>query len=140
MIQMGGEFSVIMLIDGREDDIDKLSNNCSCWDDLADLHISLKKTSLQERKVEGLPYLIKTLSLNTPGIVHAVTTLIQAKGVSILELDSDTSAAPFTGSPMFSMRIEVIIPTVKLVDVLREELHEVGQELNIEIQLSPLTG
>ncbi len=140
MISMGGEFAVIMLIDGSEEAIDKLSDDCECWKELEDLHVSLKKTNPARKELTGLPYLIKTLSLNTPGIVHAVTNLLRDKGLSICELETDTSSAPFTGSPMFSMKIEFIAESVKTVDELREELHEIGQEANIDIQLMPLSS
>ncbi|NQT60829.1 MAG: hypothetical protein HQ557_17815 [Bacteroidetes bacterium] len=138
MINLGGEFAVIMLLDGSENDINQLVDNSNCWKGLEDLHITLKKTTPSHTKKTGIPYLIKTLSLNTPGIVHAVTNLLQEKGLSIIELETDTSAAPFTGSPMFSMHIEFITESMGLIDQLREDLHEIGHEADIDIQLIPL--
>ncbi len=140
MISLGGDFSVIMLIDGRESDIDTLLDDCECWKELDDLHIDLRRTRPAPQQQEGIPYQIKTLSLNTPGVVFAITNLLQSKGISIHELDTDTSAAPFTGSPMFRMRIEFVARSVGVVDELREELHQIGHDSNIDIQLIPLSG
>ncbi len=138
MVNMGGEFAVIMLLDGSEKDIIQLVDTRECWNGLEDLHITLKKTTPSHTRKKGIPYLIKTLSLNTPGIVHAVTNLLQEKGLSIVELETDTSAAPFTGSPMFSMRIEFIAQSMGLIDQLREALRKIGHDADIDIQLLPL--
>lgn len=139
MVNLGGEFAVIMLLDGSESDISQLVDNSECWKGLEALHITLKKIIPTHTPKKGIPYLIKTLSLNTPGIVHAITNLLQEKGLSIVELETDTSSAPFTGSPMFSMRIEFIAESMGLIDQLREDLHEIGHEADIDIQLIPFT-
>jgi glycine cleavage system transcriptional repressor len=137
MISMGGEFAVIMLIDGSEQQIDALCDDTECWKGLEDLHVSLKRTRPpRQEQTAGLPYTIKTLSQNTPGIVHAVTDLLRRRGLSILELETNVTPAPFTGSPMFAMKIELTASTVSEAEELRDELHRIGQEENIDIHLS----
>ena len=44
MINIGGEFAVIMLIDGAENTINQLVENKDVWKGLGNFHISLKKT------------------------------------------------------------------------------------------------
>ena len=99
--------------------------------------MSLKETASPQADPAARPYLLDTTSLDTPGIVHAVTTLLRKHRVNILDLETDTTPAPWTGAPMFHMRARLSVPGP--VAGLREELAELETQTNLDIRLTPVT-
>lgn len=135
MILLGGEYAVIMLLDGEADRLDAMTNDKGAWDSLKGLHVTIRPTLGPARASAGDLYHIETISLNTPGVVHAVTTLLRERDINIIELESDTSSAPFTGTPLFSMRIVLRLSGEAQVEELNTALQEAGRKTNIEVHL-----
>jgi glycine cleavage system transcriptional repressor len=83
--------------------------------------------------------MIESVSLDTPGIVHAVTALLHRHGINIENLETDTTAAPWTGAPMFVMRGRISVPPEISLATLREEIETLETEQNLDIRLTPVT-
>lgn len=139
MMLLGGEYAVIMLLDGEADRLNAMTKDTTAWDSLQGLHITIRPTKGPARTASGDLYHIETISLNTPGVVHAVTTLLREREINIIELESDTSSAPFTGTPLFTMRVVVRLADEAQAEDLQIALLEVGRRANIEAHLRRAT-
>lgn len=84
----------------------------------------------------GRPYLLETVSLDTPGIVHTVTAALRKHGVNIESFETDTAPAPWTGAPMFRMRAHVVVgPSVEIGRLKDDLAHlEAGQDLDVRLR------
>ncbi len=134
---LGGEFAVIMLVSGNEGVGAAL--NTSLPKALAGrgMTISVRPTTLPGHAA-GIPYMIESLSLDTPGIVRAVTQALLAQAINIENLECTVASAPLSGSPMFKMRIAVnITPGTKLA-LLKSELARVAEAHDLDISVRPL--
>lgn len=129
---LGGEFAVIMLVTGPAGIAASLGARLPAAAKSLGLSITVKPTSGPAQPT-GLPYIIESVSLDTPGIVHAVTGVLHAQGVNIEELESNVVPAPLSGSPMFSMRIGINISPGARLSALREELARVAAEYDLDI-------
>jgi glycine cleavage system transcriptional repressor len=136
MSVLGGEFAVILLFSGAQADVRRLLQELPGKAGSLGLQVSLKETVPPQPDAAARPYLLETTSLDTPGIVHSVSALLRKHRVNILDLETDTTPAPWTGAPMFHMRARLSVPGA--VAGLRDELLELETQSNLDIRLSPI--
>jgi glycine cleavage system transcriptional repressor len=136
---LGGEFAVIMLVAGSAEALGKLK--ATMPDDFAakDLAVAVRLTDGPVHP-RGLPYIIESVSLDTPGIVLAITRVLRSHGINIEELESMAEAAPLSGAPLFRMRIRINITPGARLSALKEDLAKTAEEHDLDIAVKPLPG
>jgi len=139
MAVLGGEFAVILLLSGDSGDIESLIEETPKMAEPLDLHISMKETVAPKADSNLRPYMIESVSLDIPGIVHSITSLLRRHGINIEDLETDTTAAPWTGAPMFVMRVRISVPPSVSLASLREEIETLEAEQNLDVKLTPIT-
>lgn len=140
MAVLGGEFAVILLLSGRREDVKALVRDMPAQGKSLGLHITMKETAPPSTAPNARPYLLESVSLDTPGIVHSITSLLRRHGVNIHDLETDTTPAPWTGAPMFVMRARLTLPAEVPIAALREELETLESEQNLDIKLDPVSA
>ena len=138
MAVLGGEFAMICLISGSTEDIALLRKNIESTGDSLDLAITIKSTGSSESDPKARPYALESVSLDTPGIVHSITALLRRFTVNIIDLETDTAAAPWTGAPMFVMKAEITVPANVPIAELRDEIEALAEEKDLDIKLVPV--
>ena len=139
MAVLGGEFAVMLLLSGARADIEALIKDSDRIAEKLDLHIAMKPTVEPKAHPQMRPYMLESVSLDTPGIVHAITALLRRHGINIENMETDTTAAPWTGAPMFVMRGRISIPQEVSLAALREEIEALESDQNLDIKLIPVT-
>ncbi len=134
---LGGEFAVIMLVSGPAGLSASLDGSLPRALGGMGLSIAVKPT-VGPAKGKGLSYVIESVSLDTPGIVRAVTGVLKSGGINIEEMESSVQSAPLSGSPMFSMRIGITIAPGARLATLRRDLDRVAAEHDLDISLRAL--
>ncbi len=137
MALLGGEFAVIMLVTCGQEALEKLREQVSELGDRLSLQFSVRDTNPPAPQGSGRPYRIESVSLDAPGIVHAVAELLRRYGISVEDMETETAAAPWTGAPMFRMRAQIVIPAGVSVSDLRRDLLEIERERDLDITLRP---
>ncbi len=140
MAVLGGEFAMIVLVSGDKAQIDRLLRDIAANDLVRNLDVTGKVTGSHADERNGRPYRIESISLDTPGIVHAVTGLLHTGNINIDELETETSGAPFTGAPMFHMRITAMIRPEVNVSELRASLAEIASDHDLDIRVVPIVA
>ena len=137
MAILGGEFAVIMLVALAPERLDALAADMGAQEETLGLRLALKPTRRPEAPLDGRPYVLETVSLDTPGIVQSVTALLKVHAIIIEELETLTQPAPWTGAPLFRMRATLILgPSVSLPQ-LRADLAQLEAERDLDITLRP---
>ncbi len=139
MALLGGEFAVIALVSGEADQVASLLSNLDVLADKLGIAITGRPTSATVEVPSGRPYRIESASLDSPGIVHAVTALLREFSINIEELETETSGAPFTGAPMFHMRILAVVPSSVRIKDLRVRLQDISVDQDLDISILPVT-
>ena len=138
MAVLGGEFAIVLLFSGEADGVRALLEELPVRGaDLA-LNISAKETVAPKADPQSRPYLLESVSLDTPGIVHSVTSLLRRHGVNIEDLETETTPAPWTGAPLFRMRARLSVPAAASIARLREDLEDLEAQTNLDLKLSPI--
>lgn len=140
MSVLGGEFAVIMLISGDEDSIRKLITGAKTLGERFDMKIYIKETSSPQKIQQGIPYALESISMDTPGIVHVLTQYLRELSINIEDLETEKTAAPLSGTPMFHMRAHIIIPSSVNLSDFKDRLYEIEHERNLDIHLQAISG
>jgi glycine cleavage system transcriptional repressor len=138
MAVLGGEFAVIMLVSGAAENVLSLSETLPSLGSRLGLAVQCRPTREPAPTRSGRPYHLEAVSLDTPGIVHAVTAVIRGHGVNIEDLETDTAAAPWTGAPMFRMKAHLVAGPGVSIPRLREDLAKLQERHDLDISLKPV--
>jgi len=138
MAVLGGEFAVIMLVSGDSAATGRLIDEASIRGQDMKLRLDVTETTAPHAPRGGRPYTVESVSLDSPGIVHALTREIRSLGISIEDLETSSSAAPWTGAPVFRMMARVILPSSLEVVDFREHMENIAHERDLDIRLEPV--
>jgi glycine cleavage system transcriptional repressor len=138
MARLGGEFAVLMLVSLPEE---KLADLDTKVQGLMGKGFKVTTSSTIRTYAEShagwLPYQIEVLGADHEGIIHEVAQALSKRGINIESMDTETSPAPVTGTPLFSMNALVIVPPDLPVKKLEKALEDVGRRLQVDINVSP---
>lgn len=137
MVNLRGQFALIALVEGSASVLEDLKKRLTEAVPKIGLRIELSSPSAKEgiREREGVPFRLKTYSMDQPGIVHRITSYLREQGVNIEELVTRLESAPFMGTPVFTMEILMLVPKNVSVKKLRHSLEELGDELNCDVDI-----
>ncbi|MEA2711679.1 MAG: glycine cleavage system transcriptional repressor [Phycisphaerales bacterium] len=138
MINLRGEFAMMILLDVAEDAAARIAGELPGHGDRIGLRLTVTPQQARAaRPADGIPYRLKTYSMDQPGILARLTAVLRAMGVNIEELEARQDSAPFAGSPLFSTEMRLTVPRGVPLAQLRRELENVGNELNCDVDLDP---
>ena len=138
MASLGAEFAVLMLISGHWHTPTKLEKSL---DELRQTHgllITVQKTDARDDATACVPYGVDVVCLDQPGIVFQLSDFFAARRIEICELATRRYAAPHTGAPMFSVQMTVSIPGTAPIAQLRDDFHDLCEQLNLDSILEPV--
>ena len=132
MAILGGEFAVILLVNGTVTDIEQLQRTLDQQQQQLGLTIFAKPTSGRDRTSTEQRYLVEAVTLDQPGIVQRLTGFFAERNINIADVITASYAAPHTGTAMFELQMRVDIPTGTDVDALREQYLGFCEGLDID--------
>jgi glycine cleavage system transcriptional repressor len=140
MVNLRGEFSMMILIElVDEDAAAMLSRDLPSLGQSMSLRLTVSPQDPRAapKPIEGLPFVLKTYSMDQPGIVARLTAVLQKLGVNIEDLSARQESAPFAGSPLFQTEMRLTVPKTVNLNQLRAQLEQVGNDLNCDVDLDP---
>jgi glycine cleavage system transcriptional repressor len=137
MVNLRGEFAMMILVELPEDAVGRLKSDLPPLGERMGLRLTVSPQGAIAKHVQGLPYVLKTYSLDQPGIVARVTRVLREFGVNIEDLSARQESAPFAGSPLFSTEMRLTVPPEVPLGKLKQQLEAVANELNCDIDLDP---
>jgi glycine cleavage system transcriptional repressor len=138
MASLGAEFAVLMLISGHWHTPAKLEKALEALEREHSLVISIRKTGARQDTAECVPYGVDVVCLDQPGIVFHLSEFFATRNIEICELATRRYSAPHTGAPMFSVQMTVSIPAKARVGQLRDDFHDLCEQLNLDAILEPV--
>ena len=138
MVNLRGEFAMMILLEADDAAAKNMSDGLPAHGERMGLRLSVTPQHAGgPRTQDGIPYRLKTYSMDQPGILARLTAVLRASGVNIEELEARQESAPFAGSPLFSTEMRITVPRNVPLAQLRRELESVGNELNCDVDLDP---
>lgn len=140
MANLRGQFALIALVEGSAEALESVKNRLAEAGPSIGLRVDFSKPTPKDggaRPGSGVPFRLKTYSMDQPGIVHRITSYLREQGVNVEELTTRLESAPFMGTPVFTMEILMVVPKNVSVKTLRGALEDLGDQLNCDVDLDP---
>jgi glycine cleavage system transcriptional repressor len=139
MARLGGEFAILMLVSMPDDRVAGLDADLEALAaDGYKLTTSATARAHAGAHPDWLPYRIEVEGADDEGIIHEVARYLSERGINIESVDSETTPAPVSGSPLFSMTAQVVAPPSLAGKGWEAGLQEIADRMNLEIRvLSP---
>ncbi|PCJ85237.1 MAG: glycine cleavage system protein R [Thiotrichaceae bacterium] len=138
MTVLGGEFAVLLLVSGDQAAIDKFQKISGDIEQTLKLQLLIKATADTVPAADAIPYSVEVTALDNPGIVNNIANFFSCRNINIVNLETESYAAPHTGSPMFAMHLTIGISAETNIATLREEFTEICDQLNLDAELTHL--
>ena len=140
MAHLGGEFAMLMLISVPETDYEELEKSLKNLQGENYIVTTCQTQQGDPGKLAGwLPYQVIVNGADHEGIIHHITHYLADNGINIETMDTHMVKAPMSGTPLFMMDGIVIVPP-HLKNTWQDNLFDVGDELNVDIEISAYTG
>ena len=139
MAILGGEFALFMLVVGTGKQLDAVRAGLDSVAGELDLELRVKSVATGQARPGVICSRLQAVALDHPGIVHKITGILRDRGVNVANLDTSLNQAPITGTPIFSLEMEVQVPVDQAVNELREELQRVAGEDNVDVIFQPVS-
>lgn len=140
MAVLGGEFAVIVMVSGSWNTLAKLESMIPGLERRLDMTIVSRRTEERTPGANLLPYAADVVSMDHPGIVYHLANFFSARNINIEELETVSYRAAHTGTPMFSVHMEVGIPSDVHIAELREQFLDFCDQLNLDAVIEPIKG
>jgi glycine cleavage system transcriptional repressor len=146
MTILGSEFAVLLLLSGEAADLERrLATACKRLEWEKRLTVFVRPLEREpapavEPGAERMECVVT--GVDKAGIVARVSRVLADHAVNITALSTQTRPEPESGTPIFTMRIEMAVPPRVDRRALRERLEQVAGELCVDLSLAerPLGG
>ena len=133
-----GEFALIVLIAGEGSNLVKVASDYRQIETETGLTLSIKTPAARSAPGPFLPYRLTASCMDHPGIVYRISAILSGFGINIESMETETYAAPDSGTPIFGLAAEISVPATTNTNALQQRFAEIQREENIDIELSPL--
>ncbi len=140
MTILGGEFAVILMLNGPWNAVAKLESQLTKLAENLELNINSKRTEARAQSNNLLNYHVDALSIDQPGIVHKVSDFFSSRNINIESLSTDSYNAAHTGTPMFALSMTINIPADHSISQLRDQYLDFCDEMNMDGIMEPVRG
>jgi len=136
MARLGGEFAVLMLVSLPAEQRPRLNEQFGRLT-AQGYKVTLTETEpgAAEQPAAWRQYRIDVIGADHEGIIHEIAHHLSQRGINIESMDTGTRPAPVTGTPLFTMTALVGVPPSLEGQDWQGALEEVGQRLNVEIEV-----
>jgi glycine cleavage system transcriptional repressor len=141
MARLGGEFAVLMLVSMPTEEFARLSEGLESL-----MTQGYKITTTEAGRPDAvshpgwLPQRIEVQGADHEGIIHEVAHYLSELGITIESAESESTPAPTSGAPLFSMTARVLIPPALAESDWKAGLDAIGTRLNLDITATPTRG
>ena len=135
-----GEFAVIVLISGEGGNLVKIARDYRELEGETGLTLSIKTPAARKPSDQFLPYRLTASCMDHPGVVYRLSAVLSGLGINIESMETETYAAPISGTPIFRLEAMLAVPVRTSINSLRERFAEIQREENIDIELSAATS
>jgi glycine cleavage system transcriptional repressor len=135
MARLGGEFAMLMLVTVAESELAAIES------DFKELRgegyqLSLAQTEDDSKKYAGwIPYQIEITGADHEGIIHEISSRLAAQNINIENMDTSTSPAPMSGTPLFTLKGVVVVPPQLHFHDWSDALEEICDQLNVSVKV-----
>jgi glycine cleavage system transcriptional repressor len=137
MARLGGEFAILMLVSIPAEHVADLETDLESLPARGyKVTTTLVQPSRADVQAGWIPYRIEVHGADHEGIIQEVAHYLSQRGINIESMDSETTPAPISGVPLFTMTAEIAVPPRLAGQGWDAGLEDLGSHLNVEIRVA----
>ena len=134
MARLGGEFAMLMLVSLSPEQLAGLDSALGQLTERGyQVATSLTQRAYEEAHPGWIAYRIEVQGADHEGIVHEIAAGLARRGISIESAETSTASAPVSGTPLFSMTAQVMVPPGLDEAAWLSALDDAGRQSNVDI-------
>ena len=140
MARLGGEFAMLLLVSVPAEQLALLEQGVAKLVSEG-FKVTLTETGRTHAEAYAgwLPYRIEVVGADHEGIIHQVARYLSERGITIESMDTVTTPAPLSGSPLFTMTALVLVPPSLAGKGWEAALADAGDQVNVDITVVAVT-
>lgn len=140
MTILGSEFAVLLLLSGDGPDLGRRLADGSKrleWEKRLTVFVRpLEEGPAAARRAVGRTLECTVTGVDKAGIVARVARTLADQGVNITDLRSESRPEPESGTPIYTMRLRVLVPAHVDHRHVAERLERTAADLHVDLQVS----
>jgi len=140
MTTLGSEFAMLLLVSGNWHTLSRLEKDLESLGKASDLSFTIKKTDEKPVDEDRMPYAVDVVALDQQGIVFNLANFFASRDIEIADVATSRYAAAHTGAPMYSVQMEVNVPSSQYIAHLRDEFYDLCDEMNLDGVIEAVTS
>jgi len=137
MVNLRGQFAIIALFEAEDAAAEGLRQALPALAKEIGMRLTVTDAEPPVTTAPGIPFRLKTYSMDQPGILHGVSDVLRAYGVNIEDLSARQESAAFMGTPLFLMEMRLTVPPKVPIKELRSRLQATCDGLNCDVDFEP---
>jgi len=140
MTKLGGAFATLLLASGRGDDVGtRLAAGCKRIEWEKRLTVFVREVAGPEPAAPtGVTYECVATGVDKAGIVATIARHLADLGANVTDLHSSLRPASGSGTPIYTLRMRLVVPGDVPASAARERLDAAAEKLGIDVTLTPL--
>jgi len=139
MTMLGSEFATLMLVSGSGSDLpERLYESTKRLEWERHLTVFLRAVDGPGAAAgDGSDYGLSAVGVDRAGIVAGVSRVLADHGVLITDLRGEAKPVAESGTPLYTLKIRMRVPTGCPLSALQTDLDSAGARLGIEVSVEP---
>lgn len=133
--QLGGLYVGSVLVELDADRVEALRSAVSAVD-ARGLEVRIAP-AVAGHSAAGEAVRFSLVGADQPGIVHQVTAILSGLDVNIETFQTEVTAEPHSGAPLFHMDARLRLPHGLAAEAVQTALEDISAEIMVDISLSP---
>jgi glycine cleavage system regulatory protein len=136
MAHLSGKFAGIVMVTVADENAEALTRDLEPLEARGLLDITATLSISREPQAALTRLTLELVGLDQPGIIRDISDALASRGVSIEELETETSNAPMDGGTLFKARAVLVLPVDVSAEALTDVLEELAHQLMVDIELN----
>ena len=132
-----GEFAVIILISGSENNMSRIAENYRRVEKETGLSLTIRIPTERKRADFFIKYRLAASCMDHPGIVYQISGTLSSFSINIEFMETKTYFAPESGTPLFRLEATLAVPFETDIDAVLSRFAQIQREQNIDIDFTP---
>ncbi len=134
MARLAGKFAGVLRVDVPDEHRQALTDALAELRD-AGLTVTVESSDQTQPAGQSRPLVLNLIGHDRPGIVREFSHALAQRGVNVVEFHTQVVSAPMTGEPLFKASAQLRAPADTEIDLLRDTLDHLAQELDVDLTL-----
>jgi glycine cleavage system transcriptional repressor len=135
MARLGGEFAMLMLIALPDKEFTNLDQDFQQLRGEGYQVTLLQTEDVSKKFAAWLPYEIEVTGADHEGIIRDISHHLAVQGINIESMDTSSTPAPMSGTPLFMMKGVILVPPQLHFHVWSNELEDIGDKQNVTVKI-----